>query len=651
MPPLLLPLLHRSLPSPDFRNLPLRLLARANDDCEVGFLTSRLSDLPKGVVLVLGLWLILSAVVALSAGARALFAVRDWGKTRGTGVEKGWLGGGVGGVLFGSTAAGALSTLLTLLTVSRLKSTPLERWGTLAVILGPAVAGGTAGGRWAWAGQMACGFFGSLSFSLLLVTSFRLATVIPRLALFLVALALSVPLVLLRRTQRYALSVCAALSGAFLLVLGIDLFVHLGFVDAVGLVVAAHGVSSTAGNADAIVVRWESAGGKGAVAAWWLTAVASGAWQSWWGLGIDGDDTWNAYLANFTANDPSSPRGTHLGPTSLLSRFRQRFSSSRTAFSNIPTRRTAPWDDLPSDAEDGDEDDHTLDGGKVASRPSTRTTTRSRHVQHESDAWASDADTLAGLGSLGGGSSAKPARYGLVSGPAADDDDDAGRLVRSAQGGGTSEEDVEQPYPSRTPARPRALARSSMSGLSGTTAAATLRSTAASTYRSATDLDSFKLADEAYDLYNSDEERLAGEPLTAASTPSCSPAPKGSVASRIAARLVGRGKKAPAAYAGTAVVLSALDPRPVSSSTKAHAAPPYAVPPHAVPATPSLIHALARVRTAQQEARGAPLARSPVGGGSSSGPPLSPRVERDPIGCASMDEWWAEVVRKSEGGT
>lgn len=130
----------------------------------------------------------------------------------------------------------------------------------------------------------------SLSFSLLLVTSFRLASVIPRLALFLIALALSAPLVLLRRTQRYALSTCAALSGAFLLVLGIDLFVHLGFVDAVGLIVSTHGVPSSAGDADAIVVRWESAGGKGLVAAWWLLAALSGAWQTWWGLGIDGDD-------------------------------------------------------------------------------------------------------------------------------------------------------------------------------------------------------------------------------------------------------------------------------------------------------------------------------------------------------------------------
>ncbi|KPV72490.1 uncharacterized protein RHOBADRAFT_46944 [Rhodotorula graminis WP1] len=637
MPPFL-PLFEHSPPSSDFRRLPFLLLARAAGSKDAGFVTSRLSALPKGVLVVVGVWLILSALVLLGAGARALFVGRDWGKTRGTDAEKGWLGGGVGGVLFGSGAAGALSTLLALLAISRAKSTPLERWGTLAVLVGPALVGAVAGGRWARVGQVACGFFGSLSFALLLVTSFRLASVVPRLALFLVALALTAPLVLLRRTQRYALSLCAALSGAFLLVLGIDFLLHLGLVDAVGLLVSTHGVSSTAGDAAVVVVRWESAGGKGLVAGWWLVSVVSGAWQTWWGLGIDGDDTWNAYLAQFSSDNPSSPRGTHLAPLSLFSRFRQRFSQAST-LTDRQARRVAPWEDLPSDGEDLDEDDRTVASKKAARRPSTRTPTRSRHAQHESDAWDSDADTLAGLGSLGGGgTSAKPAQYGPVSASAADSEDEEGGLgVAARRGGAVREQDAGPPYSSRTPARPRALARSSTSGLSGTTAAATLRSTAASTYRSVADHDGVPLLDEW------DEERLAGQRLTADPTPPRSRA-QGNVASRFAARLVGRGKTTPAAYAGASVGLSALDPRPAS--------PPHAPPPHAVPATPSLMRALARVRTAQQEARGAPLVRSPVvGGGSTGGAPLSPRLDGDHVRRASMDEWWAEVVRKSKGAT
>lgn len=130
----------------------------------------------------------------------------------------------------------------------------------------------------------------SLSLSLLLITSLRLSSITARIALFLVLLALCAPLSLLRTTQRYALPVCAALTGAYLLVLGIDLFVHLGFVDALGLIVASHGVSSSAGDAGEVVVRWTSVGGKGLLAAWWLTAVVSGAWQVYWGLGTDGDD-------------------------------------------------------------------------------------------------------------------------------------------------------------------------------------------------------------------------------------------------------------------------------------------------------------------------------------------------------------------------
>lgn len=105
----LLSLLQHSPLSPDNPGLTLRLSARADNPEELGFLASRLSALPKGVVLVLGVWLILSALVVLVAGARALFVGRDWGKTRGEDGQNGWLGGGVGGVVFGSVAAGALS--------------------------------------------------------------------------------------------------------------------------------------------------------------------------------------------------------------------------------------------------------------------------------------------------------------------------------------------------------------------------------------------------------------------------------------------------------------------------------------------------------------------------------------------------------------
>ena len=105
----LLSLLQHSPLSPDNPGLSLCLSARADGPEDLGFLTSRLSALPKGVVLVLGVWLILSALVVLVVGARALFVGRDWGKTRGKDGQNGWLGGGVGGVVFGSVAAGALS--------------------------------------------------------------------------------------------------------------------------------------------------------------------------------------------------------------------------------------------------------------------------------------------------------------------------------------------------------------------------------------------------------------------------------------------------------------------------------------------------------------------------------------------------------------
>lgn len=103
MPPLpLLPTAARCYP----------LLARAAAESDEGFLTSRLSALPKAVNLVLGICLILVALGLLGTGARLLFVGRDLGKMRGEEGRKGWLGGGVGGAIFGSTALGASERLL-----------------------------------------------------------------------------------------------------------------------------------------------------------------------------------------------------------------------------------------------------------------------------------------------------------------------------------------------------------------------------------------------------------------------------------------------------------------------------------------------------------------------------------------------------------
>lgn len=76
-----------------------------------GFLTSRLAELPKAVSIVLGVWLILLALVSLVAGMRILVVGDDAGTERGNDEKKGWLAGGVGGILFGSVALGEFSQL------------------------------------------------------------------------------------------------------------------------------------------------------------------------------------------------------------------------------------------------------------------------------------------------------------------------------------------------------------------------------------------------------------------------------------------------------------------------------------------------------------------------------------------------------------
>lgn len=72
-----------------------------------------------------------------------------------------------------------------------------------------------------------------------------------------------------------------------MLIIAIDLFVHLGFVDAMGLLVARNGVSSQ-GVASEVVVEWGTTGGKGLIAGWWLCAIIGGAWQ-WWLGGENGE--------------------------------------------------------------------------------------------------------------------------------------------------------------------------------------------------------------------------------------------------------------------------------------------------------------------------------------------------------------------------
>lgn len=89
------------------RTVPVSLAA---SPAITGFLTSRLADLPKAVTIALGAWLILLALVSLVAGTRLLLVGAEAGAERGQEEKKGWLAGGVGGILFGSIVLGELSS-------------------------------------------------------------------------------------------------------------------------------------------------------------------------------------------------------------------------------------------------------------------------------------------------------------------------------------------------------------------------------------------------------------------------------------------------------------------------------------------------------------------------------------------------------------
>ncbi|GJN92842.1 hypothetical protein Rhopal_005880-T1 [Rhodotorula paludigena] len=613
------------------------------DDPSTGFLVSRLSTLPKGIYITLGVAVLLLAFALLGAGARLLFVGTQLGRVRGSEEKRGWLRGGIGGVLFGMT-------LSALLAVSRLDSTPLERWGTLAILLLGSLPGGVAGGWWSWAGQASCAAMGGLSLGLLLIVSIRISAVTTRIALALVFIAIFLPLTFWRRTSRYALALASAFAVAYLLVIAFDLFVHIGFVDALALLVAQEGVASAGGTAEKPVVRLDTGAGKGLLAAWWIAAVVSGMWQSWWGLGTDGDDTWNAYLAQFITTHPSSPAGTHFPPLSLAARLRTIFrlngrpgpGGASAAFTDLPTRRRyTPWEDEDGDEEDDDEL-ASLDEKRRSSssatlrehrRPHRSRTGRSGH--ETSDAWDSDVETLLGLSSLRSGSdpakvrmSAKPAQY-----------DGAAHLSENDDG---DEEEHGM----------RLLERVKSAGaLSGSTA---VESLSRGSLTSALGNDKLPIAPERrlsadHAVPNprgsADDARISSPPLSPAVQPSSSRG-KRTVRSRVSdlvSHSLGRGgRRGPAAYKGVELA--------------ERVAPPTARE-GAVPATPSLLLAIDRLRSAQRQARGAPLspatsavqADGPERGADEREDALRP--ERRPSMArerrASMDEWWAEVVKKS----
>ncbi|GEM10243.1 hypothetical protein Rt10032_c10g4260 [Rhodotorula toruloides] len=213
------------------RSVPISL---AVSPAVTGFLTSRLANLPKAVTVVLGVWLILLALVSLVGGTRLLLVGADAGSERGNDEKKGWLAGGIGGILFGSVALGTVSALLFLFIVSRQSSSSLGGLATLAIILIPSLLGAVVAGRWRLAAKGSYGFLGGLVSTVLLVTSLRLAATGARRAILAVFSVLILATVFVPYTERYGLSFAAATTASYLLVLGIDIFCHLGFVDALG---------------------------------------------------------------------------------------------------------------------------------------------------------------------------------------------------------------------------------------------------------------------------------------------------------------------------------------------------------------------------------------------------------------------------------
>ncbi|ORY76923.1 hypothetical protein BCR35DRAFT_305683 [Leucosporidium creatinivorum] len=581
-----------------------------------GFFTDRLESLPSALTAVLGVIALLLALGTLGGGARSMLIGSQWGRERGTIQGKAYLGGGVGGIVFGGTAVGALAAVLILVIVGRQDDPTLGTYGTLAIVLCSSILGAGLGGRFRWAARGACALLGSTSLTLLLTVSFHLSTLLPRLILLAILTPLSLLLAFLPRTV-HSLSIFSALTGAYLLVIAIDLFVHLGFVDALGLLVARNGVCSE-GAAEIVVVEWGTGGAKGLVAGWWLCAIIGGAWQCWLG-GENGevDETWNSYLSSFIP------------------------------FTDLPSkRRRSPWDE--------DEEEK-------------------QHGRETSDVWDSD---LEGVGMRE--SRTAPARYRAKGESDSEDEDDDGeeemRDVKRGLWSPSLREDEEMRMGLKKVGgagmRPEsALSGSTMVGGSGSVGRSLMAEKERMGLEESDSDDSDDDEEGAKSLAphsphrphrTADDDEEASHLVS--SLPTLTTTPRRTDKKSTFRSLFSRSSAKPASYRGTPPPSSPLQSHshshhaPLaspssSSSSPAELAPaPNPKPQHAVPATPSLIHALQRVQEAQRRARGAIAAPQPspasprprVSSGGSDASGAGGRVRK-----ASYDEWWKEVVEKS----
>lgn len=298
--------------------------------------------------------------------------------------------------------------------------------------------------------------------------------------------------------------------------------------------------------------------------------------------------TWNSYLSTFITSNPS-PRGTYSPPRSFLARlFTPSPARPSAAFTDIPgRRRRSPWD----------EEEKTRG-----------------HGEETSDAWDSDVDAATLRESLA------PARYKARGGESdseeeeEDDDDELNRVKRGlwSPKGGAGDFDEEMSMGVRKVAGNGRL-DSILSGSTMVGAGGSMGKSFSGGSRADADADE-------------DARLVASLPTLSAAT-----------------------DKKPSTMRS---FFSSKSSKPASyrSGDSPLATAPSSPPPNAVPATPSLIHALNRVKEAQKQARGGVLSthrqtpsppvpqRPRVASGGSDG---SERGRR-----ASYDEWWKEVISK-----
>jgi len=288
-----------------------------------------ISLLPSSYRLIYALPLLLLSLVLTFAGAfLALDRTRSFSPSKDVQhkIKKFWvLEGGIGGLVLGWMFGMNLATWIVLVVLNNTSARTLGKLPFLFIWLIAAIIFTLISGRWRIATLVFFSLFGGAALALIVAVIFHpaLLTRLVLLAIFVIAFLTS-SLIPYPRYQRLSIRITSALTGSVTTIMSICIFSGISSWGDVWLRL----VIKTSAN-------WEGGQEQGLSAATCILFIAGCAsdWALRWKFGEDPDRDWDAYLANYSSNFPTSDyrAGTFKPFQSFWARIRERLLSRGSA--------------------------------------------------------------------------------------------------------------------------------------------------------------------------------------------------------------------------------------------------------------------------------------------------------------------------------